>query len=128
RRCGRICAGGICSRPLPNTRTASAATAASRSTKPTSRGLEETCVAQASSPVHVHRRKMTRVLTAAVLIPLVLLAVFRAPLWLYALLVAVIIFLALREYLAIAQAAGMMVFSGLTYAVALAPIAVFLIS
>src|SRR5690348_1081394 len=42
---------------------------------------------------------MKRVLTAVVLIPVVLLLVFRAPLWLFALAVAGIIVLALHEYL-----------------------------
>jgi len=65
---------------------------------------------------------MKRVLTAVVLIPLVLLAVFRAPLWLFALLVAGIIVLALDEYLNIAEAAGVKPFRWLTYAVGLLPI------
>lgn len=42
---------------------------------------------------------MKRVLTAVVLIPVVLLLVFRAPLWLFALAVAGIVVLALHEYL-----------------------------
>jgi phosphatidate cytidylyltransferase len=42
---------------------------------------------------------MKRVLTAAVLIPLVLLAVFRAPAWLFALLVGAVAILAVREFL-----------------------------
>lgn len=70
---------------------------------------------------------MKRVLTAAALVPLVLLALFRAPIWLFALLVAGIIVLALREYLAIAEAAGIKPFQRLTYAVGLLPILVFLI-
>jgi phosphatidate cytidylyltransferase len=70
---------------------------------------------------------MKRVLTAAVLIPLVLLAVFRAPLWLFALLVAGVIVLALHEYLGIAEAAGIKPFRRLTYTVGLLPIALFLI-
>ena len=49
---------------------------------------------------------MKRVLTAAVLIPLVLLAVFRAPLWLFALLITVVVILAIREYLDILEAHG----------------------
>ena len=64
---------------------------------------------------------MTRVLTALALIPLVLLAVFRAPLWLFALLVAGIIVLALHEYLAIAEAAGIKPFKWLTYIMSLMP-------
>src|SRR5260370_7660417 len=47
---------------------------------------------------------MRRVLTAVVLIPLVLLLVFRAPLWLFALAVTAIIVLALHEYLNIVRA------------------------
>jgi phosphatidate cytidylyltransferase len=65
---------------------------------------------------------MKRVLTAVVLVPLVLLAVFRAPLWLFALLVAAIIVLALHEYLAIAEATGIKPFRWLTYAVSVIPI------
>ncbi|HKT51854.1 MAG TPA: phosphatidate cytidylyltransferase [Candidatus Angelobacter sp.] len=42
---------------------------------------------------------MKRVLTAVVLIPVVLLLAFRAPLWLFALAVAGIVMLALHEYL-----------------------------
>jgi phosphatidate cytidylyltransferase len=64
---------------------------------------------------------MTRVLTAVVLIPLVLLAVFRAPLWLFALLVAGIIVLALHEYLAIAESAGIKPFKWLAYVMSLMP-------
>jgi len=71
---------------------------------------------------------MTRVLTAAVLIPLVLLAVFRAPLWLFALLVAGIIVLALHEYLAIAEAAGIKPFKWLSYVIGLVPIIVLWVS
>src|SRR6185437_8783388 len=47
---------------------------------------------------------MKRVLTAVVLIPVVLLLVFRAPLWLFALAVAGIVVLTLREYLDIMEA------------------------
>jgi len=65
---------------------------------------------------------MKRVLTAAVLIPVVLLLVFRAPLWLFALAVAAIIVLALHEYLNIAEAAGIKPFKWLTYALAVVPI------
>ena len=62
---------------------------------------------------------MKRVLTAVVLIPLVLLVVFRAPLWLFAITIAAIIILALHEYLNIAEAAGIKPFRWLTYAVAI---------
>jgi len=68
---------------------------------------------------------MKRVLTAVALIPLVLLAVFRAPLWLFALLVAAIIVLALHEYLGIAEAAGIKPFKWLTYAVSVLPLVIF---
>jgi phosphatidate cytidylyltransferase len=55
-----------------------------------------------------------RVLTAAVLIPLVLLAVFRAPLWLFALLLLVTAVLATLEYLQIAERTGLVPFRRLT--------------
>lgn len=71
---------------------------------------------------------MKRVLTAAVLIPVVLLLVFKAPLWLYALVVAAIIVLALHEYLGIVKAAGIKPFQCLTYVVSLLPIGFFLYS
>ena len=50
---------------------------------------------------------MKRVLTAAILIPLVILALFKAPLWLFSLLVLGVALLAAREYLDIAQANGL---------------------
>ena len=62
---------------------------------------------------------MKRVLTAVVLIPLVLLVVFKAPLWLFALAVAAIIVLSIHEYLNIAEAAGVKPFHRLSYAAAL---------
>ena len=46
---------------------------------------------------------MKRVLTAAALIPVVLLIVFKAPLWLFSLVVAAIAMLALHEYLNLAK-------------------------
>ncbi len=49
---------------------------------------------------------MKRVLTAAVLIPIVVLAVFKAPLWLFTLLVFGVAVLAAHEYLAIVKAQG----------------------
>jgi phosphatidate cytidylyltransferase len=64
---------------------------------------------------------MKRVLTAVVLVPFVLLLVFRAPLWLFALAVAGIIVLALHEYLNIAEAAELKPFFALTYIMALLP-------
>jgi phosphatidate cytidylyltransferase len=48
-------------------------------------------------------RPMKRVLTAAVLIPIVLLAVFRAPAWLFALLVGAVAILAVREFVDLVQ-------------------------
>jgi phosphatidate cytidylyltransferase len=62
---------------------------------------------------------MKRVLTAAVLIPLVLLAVFRAPLWLFALLIAAIVVLALKEYLHLVEAYGITPIRWLTYTVSI---------
>lgn len=62
---------------------------------------------------------MKRVLTAVVLIPVVLLVVFRAPLWLFALVVAGIVVLALQEYLNIAELSGCKPFQRLSYAMAL---------
>lgn len=49
---------------------------------------------------------MKRVATAAVLIPLVLLAVFRAPAWLFLVIVLVVALLGVREFLKIAEAHG----------------------
>jgi phosphatidate cytidylyltransferase len=49
---------------------------------------------------------MKRILTAIVLIPLVLLAVFKAPLWLFALLIALVTVLAIHEYLNIVKGYG----------------------
>lgn len=46
---------------------------------------------------------MKRILTAVVLIPLVLLVVFRAPLWLFAVVVGIVILLCLHEYLTIVE-------------------------
>ncbi len=49
---------------------------------------------------------MKRVLTAVILIPLVILALFRAPLWLFTLLVLGVALLAAREYFDIAEKTG----------------------
>ncbi|MGB8887964.1 MAG: phosphatidate cytidylyltransferase [Candidatus Korobacteraceae bacterium] len=49
---------------------------------------------------------MKRVLTAVILIPLVVLALFKAPLWLFTLLVLGVALLAAREYLGIVRAQG----------------------
>ncbi|HEY1940037.1 MAG TPA: phosphatidate cytidylyltransferase [Candidatus Angelobacter sp.] len=65
---------------------------------------------------------MKRVLTAAALIPVVLLIVFKAPLWLFALMVAAIIALALHEYLGIIEAAGLKPFRRSTYVAGVLPI------
>ena len=65
---------------------------------------------------------MKRVLTEVALIPVVLLLVLKAPLWLFALVVAAIIVLALHEYLGIVEAAGIKPFRRQTYALSLVPI------
>lgn len=49
---------------------------------------------------------MKRVLTAVVLIPLVLLVVFWAPIWLFSLVVGLLVVLSLHEYLAIVEHSG----------------------
>ena len=61
---------------------------------------------------------MKRVLTAVVLVPFVLLLVFRAPLWLFALAVAGIIVLTLHEYAGIVKAYGIEPMTKLCYATA----------
>jgi phosphatidate cytidylyltransferase len=58
---------------------------------------------------------MKRIVTAAILIPLVLLAVFRAPLWLFLLITAVVALAAAFEYLGIAASYGFEAFRLLTY-------------
>ncbi len=58
---------------------------------------------------------MKRVLTAVILIPLVVLALFKAPLWLFTLLVLGVALLAAKEYLDIASSAGFRPFRGLSY-------------
>ena len=58
---------------------------------------------------------MKRVLTALILIPLVLLAVFRAPLWLFLLISVVVALAAVFEYLDIAAGYGVQPFRLLTY-------------
>ncbi|HEV2987114.1 MAG TPA: phosphatidate cytidylyltransferase [Candidatus Angelobacter sp.] len=62
---------------------------------------------------------MKRVLTAAVLIPLVLVAVFKAPLWLFALVIAVVAFLTIHEYLAMIAAYGIEPLPWMTYGMVL---------
>ncbi len=61
---------------------------------------------------------MKRVLTAVVLVPLVLLVVFRAPLWLFALVAAAVAILALHEYLGLTKAYGIEPLHWVTYALA----------
>ena len=58
---------------------------------------------------------MKRVLTAAILVPIVVLALFRAPLWLFALLVLGVALLAAREYFDIAEKTGFRPMRGLGY-------------
>ena len=58
---------------------------------------------------------MKRILTAAVLIPLVLLAVFRAPLWLFLLMTALVALAAAMEYLGLVAGYGLEPFRLLTY-------------
>ncbi len=58
---------------------------------------------------------MKRVITATILIPLVIVALFRAPLWLFTLIVFAIAILAAREYLDIAHANGLTPFRKLCY-------------
>lgn len=62
---------------------------------------------------------MKRVLTAVVLVPLVLLAVFRAPIWLFTVVVGAVAILALREYLSISKAYGVTPLPWPTYLVTL---------
>jgi phosphatidate cytidylyltransferase len=57
-----------------------------------------------------------RVLTAVILIPLVVLALFRAPLWLFSLLVLGVALLAAKEYLGIVQAQGFRPMAATSYA------------
>jgi len=57
-----------------------------------------------------------RVLTAVILIPIVVLALFRAPLWLFTLLVLGVALLAAREYFDIAEKTGARPFRALGYA------------
>jgi phosphatidate cytidylyltransferase len=58
---------------------------------------------------------MKRILTAAILIPLVLLAVLRAPLWLFLLITVIVALTAVMEYLAITDSYGVEPFRLLTY-------------
>jgi phosphatidate cytidylyltransferase len=56
-----------------------------------------------------------RVLTAVILVPIVVLALFRAPLWLFAVMVLTVALLAAREYMGIARAQGFQPFQSLSY-------------
>jgi phosphatidate cytidylyltransferase len=56
-----------------------------------------------------------RVLTALILIPIVVIALFRAPLWLFALLVLLVAILAAREYFHLAESYGFQPFRWLSY-------------
>ncbi len=58
---------------------------------------------------------MKRVLTAVILIPLVVLALFKAPLWLFTLLILAVALLAAKEFLEIVTADGFRPFRGLSY-------------
>src|SRR5438045_354367 len=64
---------------------------------------------------------MKRVLTAVALIPMVLLIVFKAPLWLFIPIVSLFVVLGLREYLSIVAAAGFKPFRWLTYVLGILP-------
>ncbi len=68
------------------------------------------------SPSRYAVSPVKRVLTAAALIPLVLLAVFKAPLWLFALVIALVALLTTHEYLAMIAAYGMEPLPRTTYA------------
>ena len=67
---------------------------------------------------------MKRVLTAVILIPLVMLAVFRAPNWVFTLLVALVALLALSEYFEIVAGYGVEPFRFLGYLLTLTMYAV----
>ena len=58
---------------------------------------------------------MKRVLTAAILIPIVVIALFKAPLWLFTLLVFGVAVLAAHEYMGIAKASGVRPFQMTSY-------------
>ena len=58
---------------------------------------------------------MKRVLTAVILVPIVILALFKAPLWLFTLLVLGVALLAAREYFDIAEKTGYRPMRGLGY-------------
>jgi phosphatidate cytidylyltransferase len=60
---------------------------------------------------------MKRILTAAVLIPLVLAAVFWLPVWIFSLVVGAVALISAHEFLNIAEAGGMQPFRGITFLV-----------
>jgi phosphatidate cytidylyltransferase len=62
---------------------------------------------------------MKRVLTAVVLIPLVLLVVFKAPLWLFSLVVGLLVVFSLHEYLKMMEQSGIEPVRLVTYAVSI---------
>lgn len=70
---------------------------------------------------------MKRVLTAAILIPLVILALFRAPLWLFTLLVLGVALLAAREYFDIAEKTGFRPFKAIGYLLLISEFAVLIL-
>jgi len=67
---------------------------------------------------------MKRVLTAAVLVPVVLLLVFKAPIWLFIPIVGLFVVLGLREYSSIVEAAGLKPFRWLSYILGILPVLV----
>ncbi|HEY1528071.1 MAG TPA: phosphatidate cytidylyltransferase [Candidatus Angelobacter sp.] len=69
---------------------------------------------------------MKRVLTAVVLIPVVLVIVFKAPLWLFVPVVGVFTVIGLREYLSMVEASGLKAFRWPTYVLGLLPLAALL--
>jgi phosphatidate cytidylyltransferase len=71
---------------------------------------------------------MQRVLTAVILIPIVLLVVFKAPLWLYALVLVLFALLCTREYLNIVAAHNLKPLRTLTYLAVAAALADYYLS
>jgi phosphatidate cytidylyltransferase len=65
---------------------------------------------------------MKRVLTALALVPVVLLIIFKAPLWLFAPAIGLVIIFALKEYLGIVEAAGIKPFRWPSYVLGLLPV------
>jgi phosphatidate cytidylyltransferase len=62
---------------------------------------------------------MKRVLTAVVLVPVVLLVVFKAPVWLFSLVIGLLVVLSLHEYLGIMEHSGIEPVRWVTYALAI---------